>query len=132
VSGAENIMLAGLPAPADRSRLGYSWILPLTSVPSRAWGAHFEQVEWAALVAGLRPPYLPRLDGAQIWVPAVRGEALKAVLSAIADQVEQITLAGAAPETASGQMGRSRGGAERRLAEETILIEEWWEERRER
>jgi hypothetical protein len=104
--------------------------MPLTAAPSRAWAERFDAVDWAALTPNLRPPYHPRLDGAQIWLPGVRGETLQDVLDVVATQVDEVGQQVAAEEqTAVSNARRAEQDAKQRFAEDSETISEWWKRR---
>jgi hypothetical protein len=108
--------------------MGYLWVAPLSKAPTSEWCARFDAVDWPALSAELGPPYLPRLDGAQIWLPAIRTAALKRTLELIADQVERLNEVRDSCEYRADD--RQRDSVQGRKRQDgAAVIEAWWAER---
>jgi hypothetical protein len=127
---SKTVNIAGPPTKAEQPRVGFPWTMPLTSAPSRAWIDRFNAVEWGSLTPDLQSPYNPRLDGSQVWLPGLRGEALQRVLDVVAAQVEEIGRQVAEEEqTAVSSAQRTDQEAAKRFAEDSELISEWWQRR---
>jgi hypothetical protein len=128
--GASRIQISGPPSRAEQARVGFPWILPLTSPPSPLWSARFSEIDWASLNPRLRPPYHPRLDGDRIWLPGLEPEALKPILDLVADQVEQISAAVIEDEqTAVSREAEAADARQQKDNAAATTFEEWWRER---
>ncbi|HEV3322799.1 MAG TPA: hypothetical protein VG147_11515 [Solirubrobacteraceae bacterium] len=124
------IKISGPPKKAEQARVGFPWILPLTSPPSPLWSTRFDEVDWASLDRRLRPPYHPRLDGDRIWLPGLEPDALTPILDVVADQIEQIS--SAVIEDEQTAVSRQADEAEARRHKDNAAattFEEWWRER---
>lgn len=127
---SSRIEISGPPIRAEQARVGFPWILPLTSPPSLLWSTRFSEVDWASLDSRLRPPYHPRLDGDRIWLPGLAPDALKPILDLVADQIEQISAAVIEEEQTA--VSREAETAEARRQKDNAAaatFDEWWRER---
>ena len=115
---------------AEQPRVGFPWVMPLTSPPSRAWAERFNAIDWGELTPDLRSPYHPRLDGSQIWLPGRRGDALQRVLDVVASQVEEIgRQVDEEEQVAVSSAQRSDQESAKRFAEDSAVISDWWQRR---
>ncbi|TMK99138.1 MAG: hypothetical protein E6G34_06480 [Actinobacteria bacterium] len=128
---SSRIEIAGPPERAKQARVGFPWVLPLTSPPSAVWSTRFEEVDWRSLAPQLRPPYHPRLDGDRVWLPGLEPDALRPILDIVADQVEQISSAVVEEEqTAVSREAETDEARRRRDEASSAAFDEWWKERR--
>lgn len=124
------ISVTGPPRQAEEPRVGFRWILPLSSPPSTLWATRFGETDWVARASVLRPPYNPRLDGDRVWLPALEPDALRPVLDIVADEIERISAEVLAEEQNAISRQSERDEARHREEREaTASFEEWWRDR---
>lgn len=124
------IEVSGPPRRAERARVGFPWILPLSAPPSPLWARRFEEVEWTSLDPRLRPPYHPRLDGDRIWLPGLEPDALRPILDVVVDAVDRTSSAVLEEEQAAVSREASEAEGRRQRDENAAAVfDEWWRER---